>query len=491
MNDLRNPFGWIKKLYGAAGRILGWGRQQARVAVPKLAGGWRPCVERAVSEAAVAWRRLIRLLIVLIGFAVFAGAEYGLARGIWAERFFLVAIVLAGGLVTVLTLRYPLNALLVWVVVSPFSTYLLRTYSAAGWNFITFDSVTFFLVFVATVFRALVDRVRPRKLVWGEALLIAFVAYVLLSIYVRGQLSLNSLKTFGFQIGIWPFIYFLVKANVQTERDLRKYAAAMMVAMAVITFSLWYEHFAGRSMYSLIFGKEIRLRWSDVGSGRAAGPFKTPIHSAQLLVPAALLALHLMSYARRPASKLVYLVLAITACLGLFFTYTRNNYISLGVCMLLAPFVCPENRRTFVGVLVAAVVATAVFIPRYMTGEFEKRMTAPTAERRLVFMQTSFNIIKHHPLFGVGWGNSTEATKRYVVSRKQYEGLHSDSGMPLPTLVHNTYLHITQENGLIGAALIYGAILHLFVMCWRVHRRAPIEGPLGKNFVGIIGLSFV
>ncbi|MCX8052313.1 MAG: hypothetical protein N3B12_00755, partial [Armatimonadetes bacterium] len=84
-----------------------------------------------------------------------------------------------------------------------------------------------------------------------------------------------------------------------------------------------------------------------------------------------------------------------------------------------------------------------------------------------------------------------EATKQYVVSRKQYEGIRTDSGMPLPTLVHNTYLHIAQENGLLGAGILYGGILHLCLVCWRVYRRAPDQGPLGKNFVGIIGLSFV
>lgn len=437
------------------------------------------------------WPKLARVLTVLFGIVLFMFCEYLLARAILNEQYFLIATLVLGTIGLIFLLRSPLNALLVWIVVSPYSTYLLQQKSSGGWNIITFDGMVFFFLFVVSVLRLLANRTKLRMLTWGESSLVLFVAYIVLSIFVRGQASPNFLKMFVFQVGVWPFIYFLTKASVNSENDIRKILVALAVSAAVISTSLWYEHFAGKSMYSLIFGVDIGLAWGDVGAGRAVGPFRSPIHCAQLLVPVAFLSLHLFHCTKRAISKAFYVCLSIGCAGAIFFTYTRNNYISFAVLLLLAPIFLVRNRKVFAGLLVTTGIAALAFTPMLLSGDFGQRMTADTASIRIIFMRTAVNVIRHNLLFGVGWGNAEEATKQYIVDRRQYEGLKDELGGARPTFVHNTYLNITQENGIVGAALLYGAVLHLLLSCWRIYLRAPVDDPLGKNFVGIVFCSVI
>lgn len=459
--------------------------------VPSAYRGLTLALTSLRSFCAPGWRVLARRILVAGGFCVFAALQFAIGYGITESRFFLVFVLVAGCAYTAIALVSPLTAMLIWIVVSPISTYVLTTRDPTGMNFVTFDTVTFFLLFFALVTRGMVNRVRMRRPHVGELALILFIVYVLFSIFIREQLTLNQLKVFTLRMGVWPFIFYYAKATVRTEADIRKYISAFMVGATVIGLSMIYEHFAGRSIYSVMFGVDIRLSWEDIGQGRATGPFRTPIHAPQLLIPTIFLAINAIWHSGTSWRRLVCAAVALIAAAGVLFTYTRNNYITLSIFLLAIPWLSVQRRRFYVGLQIATIVMVIATLPLVVTGDLYARLTKDTVTNRVLFMRTSIEVIKNNPWFGVGWGNSEEATKRYITSRKQYEGsanrkAYGVSTLGRPTLVHNTYLNITQENGAVGALLYYSAIVSLLVCALKAYSRAPVEDPLGKNFVAVV-----
>jgi O-antigen ligase len=438
------------------------------------------------------WRLLVRGVVVLIGMALFVAAELLLSRGIINSQYYLVVVAIFAILYTLIIVRSPLAGFLVWIVISPLSAYFLEARFSGGWNFLTFDSVSFLLFFIVFTIKGMANRTQFRWPSVGEWLLIVFISYVLIAIVVRGDFQLNTLKSFFFRMGFWPFIYYFARASVKSEEDIQKIITAFMVSAAVISATLLYEHFWGQSIYSLVFHTAIPLHWEDVASGRAVGTFRTPIHSGQFLIPTIFFALNRMAVTNRRSTRYVCAAIITAAVAGIFFTYTRNNYASLLMCTLLVPVFSPNNRKFYTGVLVAfAIVLIGIIVPQVIgSSDLMNRMTKDTVSNRVIFMRTSIEMIKDNILFGVGWGNSSEMTSKYVVSRVQYEGLKDDMGMDVPTLVHNTYLSITQETGIIGAILYYGAVLACFFSVIRIYLSSPLYDCLGKNFLGVI-IAFV
>lgn len=483
---------WISSIIAKV--RMGIARVQPRAVHSMVDGNTgSPKIRQARAAAAIAWRKSVRMSAVLFGFGAFAYAQYCLAKAIQNEQYSLIAALLLGAVGVIFLLRNPLNAVLVWIVVSPFSTYLLQQRGSGGWNILTFDSVVFFFLFVVCVFKALSNRVKVHMLSWGESGIILFVIYVVLSIFFRGQATPNNLKIFALQIGIWPLIYFLIKASIRNEDDIRKCLVALSVSAAVISASMWYEHFTGKSMYSLIFGVDINLRWGDVGTGRAVGPFLSPIHSAQLLVPCVFFSLQQLLSSRQPRGKLLYGGLMAAILAAIFFTYTRNNYISLIIFIVMMPFLAAYRRQAYISaVAVFLLIVLIVIVPTVLSSsDLTARFSSDTVSSRVIYMKTSINMIRNNLLFGVGWGNSAAETPKYVVDRRQYDNSSGASGQRVPSGVHNTYLFTTQENGIIGAFFYYFSILAFFVQTVRTYLNAPAEASLGKNFLAVIIISVV
>ena len=86
------------------------------------------------------------------------------------------------------------------------------------------------------------------------------------------------------------------------------------------------------------------------------------------------------------------------------------------------------------------------------------RTEAATAYGRLPLIKVAFNLISHHPLLGVGLNN-------YVPMAKKYDFTPEQLTTSWNTAVHNTYLFIAGETGLLGLfffiCLVVTALRHL------------------------------
>lgn len=443
------------------------------------------------------WRKAVRILVVILGFGTYAAAQLALGLSINVSHWILILLVYFAILICALAVRWTLPVFLVWLVVSPFARELF-TFKQQGLPLINLDGVLILVLTIILVFRLLTDRVKPKALSFSEWLLIAFVAWVFLGKVIRGEMTKNVIQLFYFQIGIWPVLYFVTKALARKREHVIKIALAIVVAGTCAGIAMLYEAYAGQSYKSLVFGTYIPLPTRDIGvGGRARGPFGDPDEPAVFLATTLFLIFHLAYYSRNKLYKALYFGAGCIVVLGIAYTYTRNIYITCALFTLLMPIFAREKRAYFLGILAACLIGLAILLPIRMSDRlFYERMSDPSnAYHRLIFMRTSMNMIRHNFWFGVGFLNSERETPKYVVSREQYEGLTTGwrrgLGAARPTYVHNSYLYLTQENGIIGAVLFFGAVFGIFWRLFRMSRSIEKSGILGSDFAAILVVSMM
>lgn len=180
-------------------------------------------------------------------------------------------------------------------------------------------------------------------------------------------------------------------------------------------------------------------------------------HNATAL--AALLAGACLASALRGWQRRVALLAAAAGLLAVLLTFDRaawGGLVAAGFCMLLA---LPGGTRArgpvrllaFAGLLLALLVAAALpgVRARFASG-FDLRGNSD----RVFLWSRAREIIRDHPLHGVGFGNYPRVCGRY------YDRV--DPGFPMRTWAHNSELSLLAETGplgLLAACLLAGAAL--------------------------------
>lgn len=152
--------------------------------------------------------------------------------------------------------------------------------------------------------------------------------------------------------------------------------------------------------------------------------------------------------------KLVYKFLCgFTFFLGggsLMWSSSRGGWISFGTGALFV-VVCVFSKiigktgliKTFGWIMIVLIFISPLYLRLF--NKFDVRLGGDkeSAESRLPQYEVAYNIIKNNPIVGVGINNYTEVMDDYDITE---EGLKSITAYP----VHNIFLHIAAEMGILG-----------------------------------------
>ncbi len=117
-----------------------------------------------------------------------------------------------------------------------------------------------------------------------------------------------------------------------------------------------------------------------------------------------------------------------------------------------------RRRSLFlIGVLLLFVVFSAFGFKGLATARDSVSLTEPSVTYRVDYGLIAFDLIRSHPIFGVGVGN--EVLAGLTAGLYQGQGMHS-SWQWQPA--HNLYLLIASETGLVGLALFVGFLWSVF-----------------------------
>lgn len=182
--------------------------------------------------------------------------------------------------------------------------------------------------------------------------------------------------------------------------------------------------------------------------GRFTGGGGDPNTQAAAFVAAMFLAGGLLSVFRRPAARVVLLLALGLVTAGFLATQSRGGLLALGAATLAALLLSRGHRARLLGLVAVAASGVAVWT-----------LTNPDALSRITDIggggngredqwTIAWRIFTGHPVLGIGLNNFQAVEGRYTL---QPGGLtHVRLLAETPELVHNTYLQLLAETGVLG-----------------------------------------
>ncbi len=174
-----------------------------------------------------------------------------------------------------------------------------------------------------------------------------------------------------------------------------------------------------------------------------------------------------------PFSVALRLFGGVLIALGLFFTFTGNGLLVMAFLLLLAPVVHrPRLALHYIsGLLLVTILAYQTGAMAWVYDKYLLPVSGKSAEDRIGLMQLGLEVIERHPLIGIGLNNF---------------------GRMSPQPVHNAYLQMMTEIGIVPGVLLCLILLLIFVRLLIGIGRTP-PGPLqqaGKGvMLALVGLT--
>lgn len=289
--------------------------------------------------------------------------------------------------------------------------------------------------------------------------------YVLM--YVAGAYAIASAIGYGTitqhaeifdlleRMGILYWVVFIM-AGVAfvTASDRRVFLATLVGIGIYLGFTGIFEILGP---HGLVFPRYINNPNLGIHFGRARGPFlQAEVMGTALYGSIVGSMIALRSWGSRLHKA--FAVLAIAVCtISLILTFDRTAWLGVGVSAPLTLAMVPELRRYLlptVAVAAAAFGISYLTIPTVRAHVKLRASDSQTVRDRMAVDGAAESLILQRPLFGFGWG-------RFItVAQTHYQSSNSYSlWLEKPIPVHDVYLSIATDLGLVGLALWLAILL--------------------------------
>jgi O-antigen ligase len=236
-------------------------------------------------------------------------------------------------------------------------------------------------------------------------------------------------------------LLFVVVVTTVTTRRALKLIVAAFVAGAVISVAI-----------GLLDGSLVS---SLHGEARFGGDEGDPNVLAAAILPAIVLAAALLTDTRSSALRGLLLGAIALLIAGLVATESRGGAVA-GVVAIVAAFVLFRGRRREVAAVAALALGVAAVTFVSSPGTWERVTSYKNDNGRADLRTVAWRMGMDEPVTGVGLNNFEVRAPDFVrePGALTYVGLIVDD----PHLVHNTYLQLFAEDGIVGLALFLGIV---------------------------------
>jgi O-antigen ligase len=210
--------------------------------------------------------------------------------------------------------------------------------------------------------------------------------------------------------------------------------------------------FVAGATLNALYGVLFAPSYADTAS-RLSSSITNPNELASVLVAALVLSFGLaVALKDMPLARLGALCAGALCTAGIFLTGSRGGLVALGVAMVAFLIVGARWRGRLALVLVAVVLAGVGYYNFAASPEIRSHVsTVGSGTGRLDLWTVGWRMVEDEPLRGVGAGNFTVSSVHYLLQPGAIE--RADYIVGAPKVVHNTYLQLWTELGLVGLVL--------------------------------------
>jgi putative inorganic carbon (hco3(-)) transporter len=292
-------------------------------------------------------------------------------------------------------------------------------------------------------------RLEPVHWVLAAGLLYVAASAIAAGTFLQSAPFFRFLQTYG----VLPFLTFLVAPVVYRHRRDRQILLVGFVGLgAYLGLTALFETIG---LDALVFPKFILDPTVGTHFGRARGPFAEAVANGMALyvcgVAAAIAVATWRGRLLRAGAGCVLLL----CLLGTVFTLQRSVWLAAVVATVVVVGATRELRRfalPLAGLAVSLVLGALVFIPGLAESAEARKNDQQTIWDRENANRAALNMIDARPLVGLGWGEFTQQGVNYFQLSSDYPLTH--------TVVHNLFLGLAAELGLVGLTLwVVGFVL--------------------------------
>jgi len=340
-----------------------------------------------------------------------------------------------------------------WLIAAPsfvfLATLAIMLFRPPNLEFYSLDRIAFGVL----VFTVLLRAFALRQSLWVAgpvtwpmlALVILAFAGVIGQPYDAATWSLFAAKW------VVPFVlYHLAGFAFEDEAALRWFEAFALITLAYLIFIAIAFLIGARE---LVFPSFILDEGLGIHADRARGPFLQAVANGVTLNMLGLLALD--SFRRKRLRGILALLFLFAFPIAILATKTRAVWLSSAASLLVLLVVCRDSRilRACNGMVLMLVLGTLVAVSLATSdGGLSSRLEdRGPVDYRVAVYDAGWQMFMEKPLFG------------WTPSKIQQELSSRISGFNVDTFIlHNTYLEIAVEHGLLGLALYLWVIVDLF-----------------------------
>jgi O-antigen ligase len=236
---------------------------------------------------------------------------------------------------------------------------------------------------------------------------------------------------------LWVVIgYFGVHWWLDDEATIARFVRTLVAAGAIAAVYGIVQHFTGIDWYRELLGRPspVRPRVDEAGGFASVGFFRSYLTFAHvLLVP--------FAFALAGAGGRVARLALPAVAAALVFATARGAWLAAGGVTLLQATASARHRWTLL-VLPLATAAALVASPGLRT-QIGSAFTIEANVGRVAIWQANLDIVREHPVLGLGFG-------RYRAVAPRYYARHPAADRR--SHAHNNFLQIAAEAGLVGLA---------------------------------------
>jgi O-antigen ligase len=200
-------------------------------------------------------------------------------------------------------------------------------------------------------------------------------------------------------------------------------------------------------------------------SARLGGATGDPNHLAAVLLPALVLSLFAQAAVRSPLARLLLASSTVTLAIGIMLTESRGAIVAAGVALVAMIVLSgPVRARAVSGGLVVAAVGVLYYALIASPAALARVTGFGSGSGRTNLWAVAMDAFKSHPIGGIGAGNFTVVEQAFAVGNVS---LTRTSDVALNHVVHNSYLHVLAELGVVGFVLFAFLLAGAMLIAWK------------------------
>ena len=250
-----------------------------------------------------------------------------------------------------------------------------------------------------------------------------------------------------------PILYFIVVNSC--KRHEVKYLFTFLLIGASIAALLYIIQSIFHINFNLT-GQVARMQASEIFAGnvRPAGTIGNAILSGGYFAGMLLLAIISITYQQSPLTRLFIVIAIILLAWALVLTFARTAWLSF-ICGFFILTLVGAKRNLFSPVLISGILIFLIVGFLIFGDMITTRMTTSwgSQDSRGPLITIAFNIIKHHPILGVGINTYSQILYSYIPAGLGNVWVYS---------AHNAYLCYWVELGIVGLIALLWVLYKMF-----------------------------